>query len=200
MEFEFDSKSLRFDKVLSELDKLVLDFVGLLDLSNVRYVIVSGYVAILLGRSRTTEDIDIFIERLSSKSFTGFFKLLEEHNYWIINSDSCEDALDVLNNSLAIRIAKKGEAVPNFEIKFAKKDADFLSLNDPMKVTLNNHKLLMSPLEVQIPFKFFLGSEKDIEDATHIYELFKDKLDRKLMGNVARNLKVTDTMIEYGML
>ena len=200
MEFEFDSKSLKFNKVLSELDKLVLDFVHLLALSRVRYVIVSGYVAILLGRSRTTEDIDIFIERLSSKSFTRFFELLERHNYWIINSDSCEDALDVLNSSLAIRIAKKGEAIPNFEVKFAKKDTDFLSLNNPLKVTLNNRKLLMSPLEVQIPFKLLLGSEKDIEDATHIYELFKDKLDRELMKNVAKNLKVTDTMIEHGML
>lgn len=200
MEFEFDSKSLKFNKVLSELDKLVLDFVSLLALSSVRYVIVSGYVAILLGRSRTTEDIDIFIERLSPKSFTGFFSLLEKHGYWVINSDSCEDAFDLLNDSLAIRIAKKGDAVPNFEVKFAKKDTDFLSLNNPLKVTLNNRELLMSPLEVQIPFKLFLGSEKDIEDAMHIYELFKDGLDRKLMENVAKNLKVKDAMIEYGML
>ena len=200
MEFEFDSKSLKLNKVLSELDKLVLDFVSLLDLSKVRYVVVSGYVAILLGRSRTTEDIDIFIEKVSSKSFTEFFDLLEKHNYWVINSDSCGDSFDLLNNSLAIRIAKKGDVVPNFEIKFAKKDTDFLSLNNPLEVTLNNHKLLMSPLEIQIPFKFFLGSEKDIEDATHIYELFKEKLDKKMMESVAKNLNVINEMVEHGML
>ena len=132
--------------------------------------------------------------------FTEFFNLLEKHNYWVINSDSCEDAFDMLNSALSIRIAKKGDAVPNFEVKFAKKDIDFLSLNNPLKVTLNNHKLLMSPLEIQIPFKIYLGSEKDIEDATHIYELFKEKLDKKLMENIANKLKVKEMMIEYGML
>ena len=200
MEFEFDSKNLKFDKVLSELDKLVLDFVSLLTLSKIKYVLVSGYVAILLGRTRTTEDIDLFIEKVDMWPFTEFFNSLEKHNYWVINSDSCEDAFDMLNSALSIRIAKKGDAVPNFEVKFAKKDIDFLSLNNPLKVTLNNHKLLMSPLEIQIPFKIYLGSEKDIEDATHIYELFKEKLDKKLMENIANKLKVKEMMIEYGML
>jgi hypothetical protein len=41
---------------LSELDRLVLEFVKCLEFD---YVIVAGYVAILLGRARTTDDVDI---------------------------------------------------------------------------------------------------------------------------------------------
>ena len=42
------------DRELNELDSFVLEFIKCLQS---RYVIVAGYVAILLGRSRTTDDI-----------------------------------------------------------------------------------------------------------------------------------------------
>jgi len=101
---------------------------------------------------------------------------------------------------LSIRIAKKENVVPNFEIKFPKKESDFLSLSKPLNVEINEARLLISPLEVQIPFKVWLGSDKDIEDAVHIYELFKGKLDRRLMEETAKELKVKEQMIKYGIV
>lgn len=38
-------------------------------------------------------------------------------------------------------------------------------------------------------FKLYLGSEKDIEDAKHIYKLFQDKLDMRLLQEFNRKLK-----------
>ena len=57
MDMEYTDRVLKFQKELSELDRLVIDFVRVLDKSGTSYVIVSGYIAILLGRSRTTEDV-----------------------------------------------------------------------------------------------------------------------------------------------
>jgi hypothetical protein len=56
------------DKYLTLLDQFVLDFIRVLE-PKTPYVIVSGYVAILFGRSRGTEDVDILISRLSKDTF-----------------------------------------------------------------------------------------------------------------------------------
>ena len=200
MEFKYDGKVLKFDKVASELDKLVMDFVRLLEHAKIDYVIVSGYVAILLGRSRTTEDIDLFIRRISHENLENLFDLLVKNGYWIIDSESVDDMFDRLQDALSIRIAKEGTVVPNFEVKFAKKSTDFLSLNRPLEVIVNGTRLLTSPLEVQIPFKIWLGSEKDVEDAMHVYTLFKNKLDKELMRSVSKELKVEGEMVKYGIV
>ena len=199
VKFEYDGKVLRFDKELSELDEFVIKFVELIRKSNIRYVIISGYVAIVMGRSRTTEDIDIFIEKTDFETFRKFFELAGNKGYWSIDSDSLEDAFDRLQDSLSIRMAKKDTVIPNFEIKFPKKEIDLISLNRPLSVIINKNELLMSPLEVQIPFKIWLSSEKDIEDAMHIYELFGAKLDKKLMKNISKRLKIDREMIKYGI-
>jgi len=46
------------NKVISELDEFVVDFIHVLE-QYTEYVIVSGYVCILFGRARGTESIDI---------------------------------------------------------------------------------------------------------------------------------------------
>ncbi|MDE1873865.1 MAG: hypothetical protein KGI04_01970 [Candidatus Micrarchaeota archaeon] len=200
MDFDYDGKTLKFDKELSDLDKLVLDFVGLIKRLRIRYVIVSGYVSILFGRSRTTEDIDLYMDKLKLENFLKFFSLLNRKGYWAVDSESAEDAFDRLQNGLSIRMAKKDTVIPNFEIKFPKKEMDFLSLDSPLKVLINNNRLLVSPLEVQIPFKVWLGSEKDMEDAAHIYELFKEKLDKGKMRSIAKGLRVEREMTKHGFI
>jgi len=54
---QFDGDTLMLDRTPSELDELVLDLVATLDKEGIKYTIVSGYVSILTGRSRATEDI-----------------------------------------------------------------------------------------------------------------------------------------------
>ncbi len=199
MEFEFSKGTLKLNKVLSALDKFVFDFVDLLEANKITYVIVSGYVSIILGRTRTTEDIDIFIKEIDFNKFESFFKSMEDKGYWILNATDAKEPFDMLADRLAIRVAEKGKAIPNFEIKFAKKDTDFLSLGSPLKVVINDKTILISPLEIQIPFKFWLGSDKDIEDAIHVYNLFKGHLDRNLLLDVGKRLNVEKEMNKYGI-
>jgi len=51
-----NGKKIKLDKPINELDKFVLHFIKILE-KHVDYVIISGYVAIPLGRSRATEDV-----------------------------------------------------------------------------------------------------------------------------------------------
>jgi hypothetical protein len=59
--------------VLNELDKLLLSFIRILE-KYFEYVVVAGYVSILFGRSRATEDINILIKEADKKSFEKFWK------------------------------------------------------------------------------------------------------------------------------
>lgn len=58
-------------------------------------------------------------------------------------------------------------------------------------------ELFISPIEIQIAFKLWLGSEKDIEDAVYLFELFKDKLNRNLLIKKCKELNVLETMMKY---
>lgn len=47
-----------------------------------------------------------------------------------------------------------------------------------MKVELDKNLLYISPIEIQLAYKLFLGSEKDIMDAVYLYELFQNNTQR----------------------
>lgn len=190
MEIKITDDKIEFEKNLSSLDMFVIDFVSVLEKIDIKYVIVSGYVSILFGRNRSSEDIDIIIEKMP---FAKFKKLWEKIylTFECINSGTSKDAYNsYLSKSIAIRFARKNDVIPNVEIKFPNAELDYWALQERKKVLLNNELLFISPLELQISFKLFLGSEKDIEDARHLYRLFKDKLDSGLLREFNRKLKI----------
>lgn len=199
MEFEFKEGEILFKRELSDLDKFVIDFVDVLNQNNIKYVIISGYVSILFGRSRTTEDIDLFIEKITIEKFKRLIKDFESKGMWIINELNAENAYKMVEDNLGIRVAERGKAIPNFEIKFPKKDLDNLSLQKPLKVIVNGKNILISPLEIQIAYKLYLGSDKDLEDAVYIYEIFKQNLNKTLLNNVLNELDVKRKADKYGI-
>jgi len=184
------------NKTLSELDIFVLDFLSVLK-AYTNYVIVSGYVTILFGRARGTEDIDIIIEKMDRGMFERFFNDLTERNYWFLNSDDQNDLFNMLNENLAVRIAKSGEIIPNIELKFVKDYFDNFSLENSLKVMMGDHEIKISPIELQIPYKLYLSGDKDIEDAIYLYEIFKETIDRKTLKNFLKEFDVDAT--DYGI-
>lgn len=188
-----EKDKIRLDKILNELDVYVLDFIKILE-KHIKYVIVSGYVSILFGRSRGTEDIDIFIESTSKEKLKIFYRELEDSGYWCLNVDDINEIYEYLSNGTAVRFAKKGETIPNFEIKFALKGRDKETLQDVVIVSTKQGNLRISSLERQIAFKrYYLKSDKDMEDALHIEEIFKSNLDYdkiKKIGKMLENEKI----------
>ncbi|MBI4015834.1 MAG: nucleotidyltransferase [Candidatus Aenigmarchaeota archaeon] len=177
MEITFKGREIIFNKEMNFLDKLVVEFCGILEAAGIEYVIVSGYVSILFGRTRTTEDVDMFIEKVSKEKLAGVLDVLEKKGFWVINSGSVDDAFEILSDNIAIRIAKAEKTLPNFEVKFAKKDTDFYSMKKRLAVNLPDGKIYISPIEMHIAYKLYLGSEKDMEDAYHVYKLLKNNID-----------------------
>ena len=190
MEIRITEKGFSFEKDLNHLDQFVIDFTTLLNSLGLRYTIVSGYVSILFGRSRSSEDIDLIIEQLDEESFRRLWEALLE-GFECLNSHQLGEAYsDYITKRTAIRFSRKNEFIPNMEMKFPQNDLDRWTLDNGKEVVLNGRRFAISPLELQIPFKLHLGSPKDIEDAKHLYELFKDRLDTGLMATFLRKLKV----------
>ncbi len=185
------------DKELTILDRLVLAFTSKI---NVKYVIVSGYVAILFGRSRSTEDVDIFIEELGRQDFAKFYnRIVKDGRFYCLNAESSKDAYEMLTeHGSSIRFAEKGTFDPNFEIKFPSNSLNRFSLENAMVVKFNKRQgLRIGPLELQLAYKLKLGSEKDYDDAAHLYIAFKDDLDMPALRDFIEELGIKRSIVEH---
>ncbi|MDO8459623.1 MAG: nucleotidyltransferase [Nanoarchaeota archaeon] len=185
-----DNKIFALDKIPSELDIFVVKFLKILE-KYVDYVIISGYVSILLGRTRATEDIDVFIKPMKKETFSEFYKELVKKDFWCLNGESEKEILSYLEDGLAIRFAESGNYAPNFEIKYPKDDLDQETFGNYLTVVLKIGEIRISSLERQIAFKkYYLASDKDVEDALHIEELFKGKIDLEKVNKYRELIKL----------
>lgn len=183
---EIKDDKIVLNKDLSVLDEFVLDFVDSID---VGYVLVSGYVSILFGRSRGSEDIDMIIEPLTKEAALVFFDNIVNSGFECIN-ESRETAFECLSENIALRFAKKGSAIPNMKVKFAKSFASRLALRDAIDVEVNGRLIKVSPIELQIAYKrICLGSEKDFEDARHLEIVFENHVSAEKINKYGELLK-----------
>ena len=174
-----DKNKIILDKPLNDLDKLVLRFVKIVE-KHVEYVIISGYVSLLFGRSRSTEDVDLFIKIMNKDNFVKLYQDLKINGFYCINAEHDDELYSYLQDRLALRFAENGKIIPNFEVKFAIKHLAKDAFEDSIKVITDEGNLIISSLEKQIAFKkYYLKSKKDLEDAQHIFNLFKDKLNKE---------------------
>ncbi|MEK6888687.1 MAG: hypothetical protein AABW80_01125 [Nanoarchaeota archaeon] len=174
---ELKNNKIILDRIPSELDIFAVEFLRILE-KYTEYVVISGYVSILLGRTRSTEDIDVFIKPLSKEELSSLHKELKESNFWCLNAEKDNEIYSYLTDKLAIRFAKINTYAPNFEVKFPKDKLDEEAFSDFITVELSIGDIKISSLERHIAFKnYYLGSKKDEEDALHIEEYFKDKID-----------------------
>lgn len=198
MEYVYAKGRISIAKKLLSLDEFVLSFTKLLEKAGVRYVIVSGYVGIFFGRSRNTEDVDILIERCGKETFAALWSLASR-DFECMNAKNPETAYArYLDRDSALRFHKKGEFIPNIELKFTKNEIDDFTLENRVEIVLNkSHRIFFPPMEMQVAYKLYLGSEKDIEDSRFLYGLFGDKLDKEMLRNALRMLDVPKDIISY---
>lgn len=200
MEYDKDKKEIILNRELSELDKFVLSFIKILK-KHIGYVIVSGYVSILLGRSRATEDVDLLIENISEESFLRLWKELSDNGFECMNTSNSKESYDLLKIQ-AIRFYKN-IPVPNIEFKIINTELDKYSFQNKINVVFKKDSLFISSIELQIVYKLFLAADgtdeelivdKDIEDARHLYKLFKEKINKEELLIFANKLNVTNKL------
>jgi hypothetical protein len=96
--------------------------------------------------------------------------------------------LDAGRESTAVRYAERDEVVPNVEFKFAKTDLHRYSVSRRITVRVNGRLIHLGPLEMQVAYKVWLGSPKDLEDARWIYRVAAGHLDEEKVRSAERRL------------
>lgn len=188
MAIDFKEGRWQIERPTNDLDGFVNEFIRLFESQNIPYVLVSGYVAILFGRSRNSEDVDVFIDRLPFEKFESFWNAALKE-FECVNAANAKEAYEnYLSDGLAIRFSRKDNVIPNMEVRFPKAELDDWTLDHPVKAVLNGRPYATSPLELQIPFKLYLGSEKDLEDAKHLWLVSKEHLDKTLLTEFLSHL------------
>ncbi|MDD9953022.1 MAG: hypothetical protein OXR66_01665 [Candidatus Woesearchaeota archaeon] len=196
MEFHYDEETIILAKEMTAYDDFTRKFVDILDACKIRYTLMSGYVALLFGRSRMTEDIDMFLEQITKEQFKELWEKLCA-TFECINTSDWESAFDdYLQENMALRFAYHGEYAPNMEVKFPHGVHSLFSLKNRREVLFNGKQLFISPLELQIPFKLHMGSDKDLEDAKHLYNFFQEHLERELYDDFLRKFNITPKTLE----
>jgi hypothetical protein len=165
-----------------------MDFIKILR-KHTPYVIVSGYVSILLGRSRSSEDVDVIIPKMQPPAFSKLIDELKDNGFWCIQAEKTKDVYSYHRDNISVRFAKKGSVIPNIELKAVKNISDETALSECIRVKLNSDELSISNLELQVAFKeAVLKSPKDLEDARHIRNIAGTRLDPKKLSSYRRML------------
>ncbi len=167
-----DSQTIQLDRELSDLDLFVLDFTAILQ-KYTTYALISGYVALLFGRSRTTEDVDLFIPALTRPQFHNLYEDIKNHGFSSVVVDSEEELFSMLTDHLAVRFGRANLPIPNIELKFTRDMLDLLSIQTRIRVITKKGDLFISSPELQVAYKkLVLATPKDVEDARHLQRLF----------------------------
>jgi hypothetical protein len=188
---EFTDDAVSIDKPLNDLDRLILEVTGVLEDTSVRYAVVSGYVAVLFGRARATEDIDVIVERFDSETASELTAALEDAGYWG-SAMSLEACYQTLEDELPFRIAQQDHRVPNVELKFPTDEYDRASLANTITATLPEGSFAVGELELQIAYKLHMGTQKDREDAVYLYEVTEGTLNHSALERYVQALGVED--------
>lgn len=187
---ELRNDELIVDRSPNALDELAIEFSSLLSECDIDHVFIAGYVAILTGRARATDDIDVLIEQLSSDEIESLVEELRSNDYWgpAMPLDSMYENLSDETN---IWIAPREQMTPHLEVKFPTDEFDRASLANAISARIGGETVPIGPLELQIAYKLYLGGQKDLEDAAHLYALFGETLRRDALEEWVSELDVT---------
>lgn len=173
------------------LDELAIEFSSLLSERDIEHVFIAGYIAILTGRPRATDDIDVLIERLTQREIDSLVEELQSNDYW--GPAMPLDAMyENLSDGTNIWVAPSEQMTPHLEVKFPTDEFDRASLANAIKAQIGDATIPIGPLELQAAYKLYLGGQKDLEDAAHLYALFGETLRRDALEEWVTKLDVID--------
>jgi len=76
-----------FKPRLNPEDEITLRFSRILEKLGIEYVVVAGYIAILFGRGRRTEDLDFIVMPLTEDMFVDLCREVSEEGFTLMQGD-----------------------------------------------------------------------------------------------------------------
>ncbi|CDK39379.1 hypothetical protein [Halorubrum sp. AJ67] len=172
---ELRDETLYVEREPNQLDELAIAFSRILDQVGIKHVYIAGYVSILAGRARSTEDVDVLIEPIDNTTADKLATTLSTEGYWG-PAMPLTSMYEMLENEDPIWVAPTDQITPHIEVKTVTDEFDQASLSHALSAQIDGQSIPIGPLELQIAYKLSLGAQKDIEDAVHLYTLFEETL------------------------
>jgi hypothetical protein len=188
---ELRDGTLVVEREPNQLDELAIAFSKLLDRFDIGHVYIAGYVSILAGRARSTEDIDVLIAEIDEATSDELAAALDEEGFWG-PAMPLTSMYEMLENGDNVWVAPDDQITPHLEVKFARDEFDRASLANAITARIDGVDIPIGPLELQTAYKLYLGAQKDIEDAVHLYTLFEESLSEARLETWVRRLDVED--------
>lgn len=174
---------------VNTLNKFVSEFCSIVD-RYVKYIIVSGFVAIISGRARGTENIDMIIEKTDFLKFKQIHEDLVKNNFVCMQSDKPEVIYDYLSSNTCVRYTKKDKPLPEMEIKFIKDEIDSTQITNRIKLPLADQNIWFGSVNYNIAFKEeYLKSDKNLEDARHLRIVYKEIINETEIKEIKKKIK-----------
>ncbi|OYR63724.1 hypothetical protein DJ83_01945 [Halorubrum ezzemoulense] len=186
---ELRDETLSVDRALNQLDELAIAFSDILNQVGIEHVYIAGYVSILAGRARSTEDVDVLIEPIDEATADTLTTHLEAENFWG-PAMPLSSLYSMLENGDPVWVAPTDQITPHLEVKTVRDEFDQASLSQAITAQIGSTSIPIGPLELQIAYKLHLGAQKDIEDAVHLYTLFEETLSAARLERWAQRLDV----------
>ncbi len=173
VKFKIVHNEVIVDKKITKLDQFALDVIKIIQ-NYTDYIIISSYVSIFFGRSRATEDIDMFIKEIDYKTFEKLYTEFTNIGFEFNIENYHDIYYESLKKGTPINIWVKNFPLLRMEIKVAKKNSELLQLNNPLIIIFGDKKLKFAQIESQIAYKRYIAkSQKDLEDARHLEIVFE---------------------------
>ncbi|EMA57001.1 hypothetical protein [Halorubrum kocurii] len=186
---ELREETLYVEREPNQLDELAIAFSEILDRIGIEHVYIAGYVSILAGRARSTEDVDVLIEPVDEPTAEELATTLDTEGYWG-PAMPLTSMYEMLENGDPIWVAPTDQITPHLEVKIVDDEFDHASLSNAISAQIDGESIPIGPLELQIAYKLYLGAQKDIEDAVHLYTLFEETLSASRLETWVHRLDV----------
>lgn len=193
---ELRDRTLVVDREPNRLDDLAIRFSTILGRLDIEHVYIAGYVSILAGRARSTEDVDVLIGDIDESTADELVAILEAEGFWGA-AMPLDSLYEMLANGDNIWVAPQDQVTPHLEVKFVSDEFDRASLENAITARIDEETIPIGPLELQIAYKLYLGAQKDLEDAVHLYTLFQQSLS---IGRLEAWVSKLDVEAEYDRL
>ncbi|WP_246041467.1 hypothetical protein [Halorubrum ezzemoulense] len=112
---ELRDETLSVDRALNQLDELAIAFSDILDQVGIEHVYIAGYVSILAGRARSTEDVDVLIEPIDEATADTLTTHLEAENFWG-PAMPLSSLYSMLENGDPVWVAPTDQITPHLEV------------------------------------------------------------------------------------
>lgn len=96
-----------------------------------------------------------------------------------------------------VRLIYDDQILPNIELKVATTTTQRYAIANAYKAIIDNtYSTKVSPIELQIAYKLYLGSDKDLSDAVFLYTLFEKVIDHKELSKWCSTFSVDCRILE----